>query len=118
MWHPAPETVSKLRASIDERPHRWERTLMDPPFRQTFFPRLAKEGRGYNETKEAFAAMNARDALKTRPKGFNPSHRDMALLKLKSFTVSRTIRAEELARDDAGELVTRIVSAMVGFVSI
>ncbi len=68
----------------------------------------------------AFAARNQDGALKTRPKGFIPEHRDMALLKLRNFTVGQKIDDGVFTSDGAvgeeGE-VGRVLGALVGFVS-
>lgn len=66
----------------------------------------------------AFAERNQDGALKTRPKGFHPDHRDMQLLKLKNFTVGKKIADGAFTVEDGGqEEVVEAVRAMVGFVS-
>jgi uncharacterized protein (DUF2461 family) len=74
LWHPEADAVAKLRASIDERPERWRRVLMDPVFRRTFMPEVAPgkaKAAGKKEeaaVKKAFAGHNQDNALKTKPK--------------------------------------------------
>lgn len=147
LWHPDSGTLQRLRASIDERPRRWRRVLNDPRFRQVFLdlPPSASssssagvvEGRGRKGGKKkkaaeakdddgngeeaalkAFAEANREGALKTRPKGFVPEHRDMQLLKLKSFTVGKKLDDGVFASPEGQDEVAGIVAAMAGFVSI
>lgn len=71
LWHPEADHVQKLRASIDERPRRWRRALMEPAFVRTFLPK-AKVGHERSIIK-AFAVANEENALKTKPKVWFPS---------------------------------------------
>lgn len=66
LWHPPAEALARLRASIDERPHRIRRVLMNSAFRKTFLP----DAKANNEKSvlSAFAAANKENALKTKPK--------------------------------------------------
>lgn len=148
LWHPDAQALARLRASIDERPRRWRRVLCDPLFRDTFLlPPPAvdmpaghkktgktktgkkKAAAGGDEKEEvevdaeeaalrAFAEANKEGALKTRPKGFVPEHRDMQLLKLRNFTVGKKVPDGVFTALEGGqEQVAAIVRAMVGFVS-
>ncbi|KAK3384568.1 hypothetical protein B0T24DRAFT_654698 [Lasiosphaeria ovina] len=133
LWHPDGGALQKLRASIDERPQRWRRVLMDPEFRRVFLPKVApadstspaskgkkkKAGDDHDDTAviQAFAESNAEGALKTRPKGFIPDHRDMALLKLRNFVVGKKLPDDVFTADGSQDEVARVVKAMVGFVT-
>lgn len=68
----------------------------------------------------AFVQHNKEDALKTKPKGYIAEHRDIELLKLRSFTVGKKIPDEMFTRDSKNgqEEIARIFKAMVGFVSL
>ncbi|KAL2175003.1 uncharacterized protein P884DRAFT_228996 [Thermothelomyces heterothallicus CBS 202.75] len=65
----------------------------------------------------AFAERNKEGALKTRPKGFIPEHRDMQLLKLRNFVVGTEIADSVLTDPRGQEEVARIIGNMVGFVT-
>lgn len=65
-WHPDNDALAKLRASIDERPHRLRRVLTGAAFRRTFLPK-SKEG-DEKSILAAFAQANQENALKTKPK--------------------------------------------------
>lgn len=68
---------------------------------------------------KAFAELNKESALKTKPKGYIAEHRDIELLKLRSFTVGKKIPDDIFTKDprQGQEEVARIFKAMVGFVS-
>ncbi|GAB1316004.1 hypothetical protein MFIFM68171_06214 [Madurella fahalii] len=145
IWHPDSGALAKLRASIDEQPRRWRRVLCEPNFRDTFLAsrvsktaaaatkKTGKKGKkkkaeGGGETGEdedeeaavlkAFAEANKEGALKTRPKGFIPEHRDLELLKLRNFTVGKKVGDDVFTALEGGqEEVVGIVRAMVGFIT-
>ena len=65
LWHPEAGHIQKLRASIDERPRRWRRVLMDEAFRRTFLPKAKNTEESVIKT---FTEENKGNALKTKPK--------------------------------------------------
>ncbi|KAK1759742.1 hypothetical protein QBC47DRAFT_338113 [Echria macrotheca] len=126
LWHPDGESVQRLRASIDERPARWRRALCDPTFQRVFLPDVVvpkKKGR-QDTNKEyekaclkAFCAKNAEGALKTRPKGYAAEHRDIELLKLRNYTVSRRLDEDVFLREGGQDELVGMVRALAGFVA-
>ncbi|KAI0434209.1 hypothetical protein F5Y09DRAFT_337891 [Xylaria sp. FL1042] len=115
LWHPEAQALAKLRASVDERPHRIRRVLTDPEFVRVFLPGAV--GKKEDKIVKAFADKNKENALKTKPKGFNPDHRDIHLLKLRNYTIGRQIPDEELYGDNAQEKIMEVIRAMVPFVT-
>ncbi|KAI0438964.1 hypothetical protein F4803DRAFT_70568 [Xylaria telfairii] len=115
LWHPEASALAKLRASVDERPHRIRRVLTDPEFVRNFLPHVV--GKKEDKVLKAFADKNQENALKTKPKGFNPDHRDIHLLKLRNYTVGCQIPDEDLHSDNAQEKIMEIIRAMVPFVT-
>lgn len=65
LYYPPAEPLSRVRASIDERPWRWRRVLNDPEFRRTF---LEGAKPGEEGAVSEFVRRNREGALKTRPK--------------------------------------------------
>lgn len=115
IWHPEAEALARLRASVDERPHRIRRVLTDPEFVRVFMPQVV--GKKEDKILKAFADKNKENALKTKPKGFNPDHRDINLLKLRNYTIGCQIPDEDLYGADSQEKIIRIIRAMVPFVT-
>ncbi|KAF5677997.1 hypothetical protein FCIRC_6598 [Fusarium circinatum] len=116
LWCPSGNQMQKLRASIDERPNRWRRALNDEAFKRTFLPKAANKSDPHAALL-AFAEKNKENALKTKPKGFTAEHRDIALLKLRNFTVGTQIDDNIFYQDDAQEKISEIIRPMVGYVS-
>ncbi|KAI1208255.1 uncharacterized protein F4807DRAFT_432193 [Annulohypoxylon truncatum] len=114
VWHPDAESLARLRASVDERPHRIRRVLMNPAFRKTFLPNAKANEKSVIA---AFVAKNQEGALKTKPKGFNPEHRDIELLKLRNYTIGTQIDDADFTAEDAQDRIMRALSAMVEFIS-
>ncbi|KAH6617067.1 hypothetical protein F5144DRAFT_659828 [Chaetomium tenue] len=147
LWHPDGGALQRLRASIDERPGRWRRVLNEGGFKGRFLGlgvggekvggggggkgRKGGRGRkggedgdgdggsggGEEQALKAFAEKNKEGALKTRPKGFNPEHRDMQLLKLKNFTVGTKVGEKLFTEAGSQEQIGQIVGDMVGFIT-
>ncbi|KAI0097242.1 hypothetical protein GGR51DRAFT_541471 [Nemania sp. FL0031] len=115
LWHPEASALANLRASVDERPQRIRRVLTNPEFVRTFLPDVV--GKKEDKILKAFADKNQENALKTKPKGFNPDHRDIHLLKLRNYTIGCEISEEDLHGDDAQEKIMTIIRAMVPFVT-
>ncbi|KAL7811432.1 hypothetical protein V8C44DRAFT_330419 [Trichoderma aethiopicum] len=115
LWHPEAAHLAKLRQSIDERPQRWRRAMADPLFRKTFFPALEKKG--VEDVVKAFVGRNQENALKKKPMGYEVTHRDIALLKLRNFTVLKHLDDQVLCSDDAQAKLKDILSGLSGFVT-
>ncbi|KAH6986433.1 hypothetical protein BKA56DRAFT_715905 [Ilyonectria sp. MPI-CAGE-AT-0026] len=116
IFAPNAQQLQRLRSNIDERPRRWRRALNETRFKQCFLPNVAS-GSGEDEALKHFARENRESALKTRPKGFIADHRDIELLKLRKFTVSKKIPDDLLCADDVQEKVTEILRPLVGFIT-
>ncbi|TFB01156.1 hypothetical protein CCMA1212_006666 [Trichoderma ghanense] len=114
LWHPEAAHLAKLRQSIDERPRRWRRAMADPLFRKTFFPALEKKG--VEDVVKAFAGRNQENALKKKPMGYEVTHRDIELLKLRNFTVVTHLNDDVLCSDNAQTKLKDILSGLSGFV--
>ncbi|KAF4334173.1 hypothetical protein FBEOM_11997 [Fusarium beomiforme] len=116
LWCPSGDQIQKLRASIDERPNRWRRALNDEDFKRTFLPKAANKT-DPDAALLAFAEKNKENALKTKPKGFTAEHRDIALLKLRNFTVGTQIDDSIFYQDNAQEKISEVIRPMVGFIT-
>ncbi|KAH7011203.1 hypothetical protein EDB80DRAFT_711385 [Ilyonectria destructans] len=116
IFAPNAQQLQRLRSSIDERPRRWRRALNENRLKQCFLPKVVL-GSGEDEALKHFARENRESALKTRPKGFIADHRDIELLKLKKFTVSKKIPDDLLCAADTQEKVTEILRPLVGFIT-
>ncbi|QPG94368.1 hypothetical protein C2857_005786 [Epichloe festucae Fl1] len=133
LWHPEASSVAKLRRSIDRHPDRWRRALNEPLFKKVFFPKI-KAGAGPEAAVESFAERNQENALKKRPMvrfdflptlfqppitnvGYEVTHRDIELLKLRNYTVGTKIDADLVTKDDVQEKLAEMIRGLSGFVS-
>ncbi|EWZ28386.1 uncharacterized protein FOBCDRAFT_203909 [Fusarium oxysporum Fo47] len=116
IFAPNAEQLRRLRASIDERPRRWRRVLNDDSLKLTFLPQARMEATEEAALK-AFALENKETALKSRPKGFIIDHRDIELLKLRKFTLSRKIPDNILCAEDTQERIVEVLQPLVAFIS-
>ncbi|KAI9151846.1 LOW QUALITY PROTEIN: hypothetical protein HJFPF1_09057 [Paramyrothecium foliicola] len=116
LWCPEKGHVDKLRRSIDRHPRRWRQALDDPLLKAAFFPTI-KRGAGPEAVIKAFVEKNKEYALKKRPMNYEATHRDIALLRLKSYTIGTKIDDKMLCADDAQEKITTIMRALSGFVT-
>ncbi|KAI0129397.1 hypothetical protein BJ170DRAFT_616086 [Xylariales sp. AK1849] len=114
LWHPQKDALARLRANIDERPQRLRQVLMNPEFRRAFLPEAKNDE---ESVLAAFAESNKENALKTKPQGFHPEHRDIELLKLRNYTVGRKIDDSELTGGDAQDRIMAIIRPMVEYVT-
>ncbi|PNP47388.1 hypothetical protein TGAMA5MH_01205 [Trichoderma gamsii] len=116
LWHPEAAYIAKLRASIDERPRRWRRAFSDPHLKKVFFPAV-KEKDGVEAVLKAFVARNQDNALKKRPMGYEVTHRDIELLKLRNFTIGTKLDDSVLSSDDAQAKIKEIMRGLLTFIT-
>jgi len=87
---------------------------MDEGFRRNFLPKAEGDE---DSVLRAFADANSEGALKIKPKGFVADHRDIALLKLRNYTVGKKIPDTYLTDAGGQEKVAEIIGSMVAFVT-
>ena len=103
LWHPDGPTLKKIRERVAQKPEVWRKAVEDPAFARSY----TVEG----------------DRLKRPPKGFDPDHELVEILKFKDFTgmskltqkqVTSTGFIEEFARlcQAGGSLVKFICDAL------
>ncbi|KAG5947330.1 hypothetical protein E4U53_006428 [Claviceps sorghi] len=116
LWQPEASSIAKLRRSIDRHPDRWRRALNDASFKEVFFPDI-KTSAGPDAAVKAFVGKNQVNALKKRPMGYEITHRDIELLKLRNYTVTSKIDAQVLTKDDVQERLAELIRGLHGFVT-
>ena len=114
LWHPEAAPLSLLRRNIDRRPHLIKGVLSENKLRKDVLNVTANDEK---KSVKAFAASNAENALKTKPKGYDADHPNIELLKLKNFTIGKRLKDEEVADTAFIEKVTKLISTMAPFVT-
>ncbi|TQV98128.1 hypothetical protein V2A60_006189 [Cordyceps javanica] len=116
LWHPEAGHVHKLRRSIDRHPERWRAVFADAELRRVFFPEV-KPGADVEAVIKAFVGKNKMNALKKKPMGYDATHRDIELLKLKNYTIGVPLDENMLCEDNAQEKIAEYVRAMEGYIT-
>jgi uncharacterized protein (TIGR02453 family) len=97
MYHPDPETLAKVRQEID------------------YNAADLKKITDTKEFKNYFGAIQG-DKVKRAPKGYEPDHPNIELLKLKDFIVMHKLSDNTVGTDDFKEMVVSIFKEMEPFV--
>lgn len=76
-----------------------------------------RKGKGAADAVKKFVGMNAENALKTKPRDYAADHADIALLRLRNFTVGRKLKDAEVAGKGGLDRVVELLGCLVPFVS-
>ncbi|KAJ8097560.1 hypothetical protein POJ06DRAFT_34473 [Lipomyces tetrasporus] len=114
MWHLSESNnhgLQIMRRLIDRGGKRLKAIIEHPDMSKFFF-------RGPNLTPlEQFLAMNQGDSLKKNPKGYPKDHKDIQLLRLRSYTVHRLLSNDDFAPGkEPIEIIIPIFRALVPFI--
>ncbi|KJK81900.1 hypothetical protein H634G_03163 [Metarhizium anisopliae BRIP 53293] len=92
------------------------KTFNEPLLKKVFFPNV-KANASPEAVIKVFVQKNQENALKKRPMGYEVTHRDIELLKLRNYTIGVKIDADMLAKDTAQQKIQEIMRGLFGFVS-
>ncbi len=99
LWHPDGPTLKKIRERVAEQPKAWKKAVEDPAFARSY----TVEG----------------DRLKRSPKGFDPDHELVEVLKFKDFTgISKLTQKQVVGKGFIEEFaeLCRAGGSLVGFI--
>ncbi|KAE8147296.1 hypothetical protein BDV25DRAFT_160631 [Aspergillus avenaceus] len=113
LWHPEADKLALIREDIDRNSHRLIAVLGEEAIRREIFGGAPNQ----KVAVEAFVNHNQESALKTKPKGYNLDNENIQLLRLRSFTIGRSLTDEELMRPNAQENVATLIGIMEPFVT-
>ncbi|KAF1991584.1 hypothetical protein K402DRAFT_128506 [Aulographum hederae CBS 113979] len=111
---PEAQPLAALRRDVDRKPHKLKQVLMDANVRKEFLGGVAADEK---KVVRAFVGLNKESALKTKPKGYDADHRDIDLLRLKSFTMLRKLEESEVTSPRGLDRIAELVGHLVPFVS-
>ena len=114
LWHPEAAPLSLLRRHIDRRPHVIKAVLTENRLRKDILKVPANDEK---RAVKAFAASNAENALKTKPKGYEADNPNIELLKLKNFTIGKSLKDEEITDSKVIDTVSQLIATMAPFVT-
>ncbi|KAF8500237.1 hypothetical protein F5888DRAFT_1801789 [Russula emetica] len=104
-WCPGKNEIATIRSHILRSSSRLRRIISAPRFVENFGPPkpLSKKGRQ--------SIFGRDDELKTAPKGFDKNHKDIDLLKCRSFVVLHHFTDKEVLDPNFGQLIMEVVKA-------
>jgi uncharacterized protein (TIGR02453 family) len=114
LWMPDAGRLSLLRQNIDRDSQRLKRVLRAADLRRDFFHGTPDDD---DEVVQAFVRQNQDSALKTRPKGYAPDNPNLALLRLRNFTIGRPLADDVLLSRNAQNVLVEQMAVMVPFVT-
>ncbi|KAL1757366.1 hypothetical protein FB107DRAFT_209391 [Schizophyllum commune] len=109
-WCPGKNELSTIRANIKRNPRRLREIISAPEFVEHFGePKPQAEGERSN-------IFGMEDELKVAPKGVDKNHKDIDLLKCRSFAVVERFLDSEVLAPDFKEKLAKIAAVMCPFV--
>ncbi|KAK3622124.1 hypothetical protein LTR56_022350 [Elasticomyces elasticus] len=101
-----------MRQSIDRHPERLKSILMDAEMRKSFLDNAPNNN---SKAVKAFVESNAGNALKTKPKGYDATHTDIDLLRLRNYTIGRKLKDDEVL--DGMDRIANLLACMKPFIT-
>ncbi|KAJ5919271.1 hypothetical protein N7466_010214 [Penicillium verhagenii] len=114
LWNPESDALAALRQDIDTDAQQWKDVLRAPEMRREFLNGVSDDNEA---VVKAFAHHNRESALKTKPKGYEADHKDIDLLRLRSFTIGRPITDKEIMAADVQDRIVALIGVMEPFVT-
>ncbi|KAL0636758.1 hypothetical protein Q9L58_004240 [Maublancomyces gigas] len=115
LWHTDAQPLNLLRRNVDKYPQQIKLILAGGELAEEFFG--IKASGDEQKAVKAFAERNKEDALKTAPKNYPKDHKDIELLRLRSYTLGKRLTDDEITRDDALQRIVNIFKKMEPFIS-
>ncbi|KAL5520835.1 hypothetical protein ACEPAF_2838 [Sanghuangporus sanghuang] len=110
VWCPEKNELQTIRNNILRSSRRLRQTITDPAFVEVFGEPIPTSKGGRRNI------FGRDDELKTAPKGVDKTHKDIDLLKCRSFCVIHNFTDEEVLDPDFKETVKRMISITRPFV--
>ncbi|KAI9665334.1 MAG: hypothetical protein M1831_001771 [Alyxoria varia] len=114
LYMPDSGQLAAIRDNIDRHPQQIKQVLQSPGLRKEFFGGIRADA---DKAVDAFIKHNKESALKTKPKGYDADHENIELLRLKNFTVFRSMSDKEVMKPDFIDKVASLIQCMVPFVT-
>ncbi|KAJ3966317.1 hypothetical protein EV361DRAFT_580053 [Lentinula raphanica] len=109
-WCPGKNELATIRSNISRSPDRLRQVISDPEFVELFGdPTPTKDGSRRN-------IFGAEDELKVAPKGFDKDHKDIDLLKCRTFAVVHRFKDSEVLSPDFKTRLGEVAAVVRPFV--
>ncbi|KAH9875014.1 hypothetical protein J1614_004502 [Plenodomus biglobosus] len=116
LWQPEAASLSKLRRDIDRKPHKIKHVLRDEGIRKAFLRGVQDDDK---KAVKAFTSSpgNQSNALKRNPKDYAHDHKDIELLRLRSFTMGTKLLDHEILGPEGLDRIAKLILSLVPFIS-
>ncbi|KXT02513.1 hypothetical protein AC578_4192 [Pseudocercospora eumusae] len=114
LWCPEAAPTRLMRRAIDRHPRRLKDVLLHDNIRREFLAGAAKSDKAV--VKE-FVRSNAENALKTRPKDYDANHPDIALLRLKNYTMIRKLADDEVLGETGFRRIAQLMETLAPWIT-
>ncbi|KAH6351607.1 hypothetical protein HBI37_037130 [Parastagonospora nodorum] len=116
LWQPEAAAIAKLRHDIDRKPHRIKQVLIDTGIRSAFLKNVANDSK---KVVQAFTSLpaNKSNALKRHPKGYDQDHKDIDLLRLRNFTLSKKLSDTDVTGPGGLKRIAELVACLLPFIT-
>ncbi|KAF2850997.1 hypothetical protein T440DRAFT_529753 [Plenodomus tracheiphilus IPT5] len=115
-WQPDAVALSKLRRDIDRKPHKLKSVLRNEGIRKAYLRNVQDDDQ---KAVKAFTSLpgNQSNALKRNPKDYSHDHKDIDLLRLRSFTMGTKLPDHEILGPGGLDRIAELILSVVPFIS-
>ncbi|XPS94958.1 hypothetical protein M3J09_004256 [Ascochyta lentis] len=116
LWQPDTEALRRLRHEIDRKPHKMKQILTDERIRTAFLGGIPDSEK---KVVKAFVGLtsNASTALKRHPKDYPIDHKEIDLLRLRSFTLGKRLPDEAIVGSQGMDRIVELISCIEPFIT-
>ncbi|EME87899.1 uncharacterized protein MYCFIDRAFT_148519 [Pseudocercospora fijiensis CIRAD86] len=114
LWSPEAASTRAMRRAIDRQPRRLKSVLLHDNIRREFLSGAAQSEKA---VVEEFVRSNAENALKTRPKDYDGDHPDIALLRLKNYTMVRRLNDDEVLGESGFRRIAQLMETLAPWIT-
>lgn len=114
LWCPEAAPLAAMRNAIDRKSPKLKTVLMEPSMRKEFLGGTPKDEK---KAVKAFCDHNRENALKTKPKGYDAENPNIALLRLRNYTLGRKLKDEEVVGDAAPKRIANLMQVLMPFIT-
>ncbi|KAH8431600.1 DUF2461 domain-containing protein [Aspergillus melleus] len=114
MWQPDADQLALIREDIDRNSHGLKAILNEKNMRREIFNGVPDDE---EEALKAFLDQNKETALKIKPKGYDVDNENIKLLRLRNFTICKSLADDDFRSPDAQAKIAALIGIVEPFVT-
>ncbi|KAG8528667.1 uncharacterized protein KY384_006354 [Bacidia gigantensis] len=114
VWHPEAAPLALLRRNVDKKSRLLKEVLKEERMRKEFLKGAKKDDK---EVVKKFVEINGESALKTKPRDYSADHPEIALLRLRNYTIGKKLKDEEVLGKDGLSRIADLLGVLTPFVT-